>query len=155
MASRNTVAMVLAIIAGILLVVSGIDGLGMWELIKEFVTTYIIDHIAVQLIFAAIIFIASLGGVAVMGGGLLVGKGRLTTGKFLIMIGTGMGIIGLVAAIAVDYESGNFSIAKYYSLGTIGIILSIVARMVAGKSEPHRPKMGTAAESEEEPEVDE
>ena len=50
------------------------------------------------------------------------------------MFGTGMGIIGLVAAIAVDYESGNFSIENYYSPGTIGVVLSIIARMIPGKS---------------------
>lgn len=133
MASRNKIAMVLAIIAGALLILSGIDGIGMWELIKQFVTTYLIDHIAVQIIFAAIIFIASLGGVAVIIGGLLIGKERLTTGKLLVMLGTGMGLIGLAAAIVVDYESGNFSIENYLSLGMIGVILSIIARMMAGK----------------------
>ena len=134
MASRNTVAMILAVIAGLLLILSGINGLGMWELIKAFVTTYIVDHFVVQLIFAGIIFIASLGGIAVIAGGLLIGKERITTGKLLVMLGTGMGLIGLAAAIAIDYESGNFSIENYLSLGTIGIILSIVARMTAGKS---------------------
>jgi hypothetical protein len=133
MASRNTAAMVLAIIAGALLILSGVDGIGMWELIKGFVTSYLIDHIAVQLIFAAVIFIASLGGVSVIIGGLLIGKERLTTGKLLVMLGTGMGIIGLAAAIVVDYESGNFAIENYLSLGMIGVILSIIARSIAGK----------------------
>jgi hypothetical protein len=149
MASRNQLAMVLAIVAGVLLILSGVNGLGMWEMIKGFVTKYLIDHIAVQLLFAVIIFIASLGGIAVIIGGLLIGKERITTGKLLIMLGTGMGIIGLAASIVVDWESGNFSINRYYSAGTIGIVLSVAVRMIAGASygpEPARESKPEEAE---------
>ena len=62
------------------------------------------------------------------------------------MIGTGMGIIGLAATIAVDYESGNFSIARYYSLGTAGVVLSVAARMAAGKDEQGKPNHGQEGE---------
>jgi len=134
MISRNKVAMVLAIFAGIMLMFSGANGIGLWETIKVFVITYIIDHLAVQIFFAALIFIASLGGLSVIAGGLLIGKSRLTTGKLLIALGTGMGIIGLAVSIVIDYESGDFSINRYYSIGSLGVILSIAARMIAVKT---------------------
>jgi hypothetical protein len=101
MSKRNKTAMIIAIVAGTLLLVSGINGIAAWEAIKTFVTTYLIDNIAVQIIFAALIFIASLGGISVITGGLLIGKNRVMTGKLIISLGTGMGLIGLIVSIVI------------------------------------------------------
>ena len=131
-------AMAIAVIAGLMLMMAGINGLGMWETIRDFVTAYIIDHLAVQILFMVLIFIASLGGISVIAGGLLIGKGRITTGKLIIGLGAGMGLIGLAVSVLVDYVSGSFSIMNYYSAGWIGLILSIAARMAAKK--PGKPK---------------
>ena len=88
--------MVIAIVAGMLLFVAGTNGIAIWETIKTFVATHIIDNIAVQIIFAILIFIASLGGVSVIMGGLLIGKNKLLAGKVIIFLGAGMGLIGLI-----------------------------------------------------------
>jgi len=53
MKSSNKKAMIIAIIAGILLLISGVSGLATWEAIKNFVTTNIIDNYFVQIIFAS------------------------------------------------------------------------------------------------------
>ncbi len=133
MKSRNSKAMVIAILAGILLLIAGVNGVVAWETIKSFVNTYIMDNSIIQMIFVVLIFIASLGGIAVITGGLLIGKNKVGTGKFLIALGVGMGLIGLIFSSYISYKEGNITIGSFCSVGAIGIILSIVARIVAKK----------------------
>jgi hypothetical protein len=133
MASKNSKAMAIAIIAGILLLISGVSGLATWETIKDFVTTNIIDNTFVQIIFTILIFIASLGGISVIAGGLLIDKNKIGTGKLLISLGAGLGLIGLIFSIIVAYTEGNLTLGSFFSIGVIGLILSIVARAVAKK----------------------
>ncbi len=133
MASKNSKAMAIAIVAGTLLLISGVSGLATWETIKDFVTTYIIDNTVVQIIFTILIFIASLGGIAVIAGGLLIGKNKIGTGKLLISLGAGLGLIGLIFSIIVAYIEGNLTLGSFFSVGAIGLILSIVARIIAKK----------------------
>jgi len=133
MTSKNSKAMSIAIVAGILLLIAGVSGLATWETIKDFVTTYIVDNSVVQIVFAILIFIASLGGIAVIAGGILIGKNKIGTGKFLITLGAGLGLIGLIFSIIVAYKEENLAIGSFFSLGTIGIILSIIARVIAKK----------------------
>ncbi|MEA1904989.1 MAG: hypothetical protein U9M97_03815 [Candidatus Hadarchaeota archaeon] len=128
---RNKTAMIIAIVAGILLLVAGMNGVAAWEAIKTFVTTHIIDNIAVQIVFAILIFIASLGGISVIIGGLLIGKNRVMTGKFIIFLGAGMGLIGLIVSTIVAVMGNPLAIGEFMSVGGIGLILSIVARVVA------------------------
>ena len=133
MASRNKQAMFIALIAGILLLVSGLSGFATWETIKEFVTQHVTDNKIVQIVFAVLIFIASLGGIAVIIGGLLIGKDKVRTGKFFIMLGAGLGLIGLIFSIIIAYKEESLRIGSFLSVGVIGLILSIIARMVAVK----------------------
>jgi len=133
MASKNSKAMVIAIIAGILLLVAGLSGMAAWTAIKDFVIENVTDNEIVQYVFAILIFIASLGGIAVIIGGLLIGKGKVGTGKFLIMLGAGLGLIGLIFSIVVAYMEENLTIGSFLSIGAIGLILSIIARMLAKK----------------------
>jgi len=130
---KNKSVMLIAIIAGILLLISGISGLATWEAIQEFVTNNIVDNAVIQIVFAILIFIASLGGIAVIIGGLLIGKDQVGTGKFLITLGAGLGIIGLIVSIYYAYMEGTLDIWGFFSIGFIGLILSIIARMMAKK----------------------
>ena len=133
MNARNKKAMGMAIIAGILLLISGVSGLATWETIKDFVTAHIIDNSIVQIIFAILIFIASLGGISVIIGGFIIWKDKIRTGKFMISLGAGFGIIGLIFSIIVMIFENNFTITTFFSIGSIGLILSIVARILAKK----------------------
>lgn len=123
--------MIIAIVAGILLFVAGVSGAAAWEAIKTFVTTYVIDNIAVQIVFVILIFIASLGGISVIIGGLLIGKNKVRTGKFTISLGAGMGLIGLIVSIVMAVVANSLIIGEFMSIGGIGLFLSIVARVVA------------------------
>ena len=131
MTSRNTQAMIIAIIAGFLLIIAGISGLATWETIKNFVTTHIIDNSIIQIVFAILIFIASLGGIAVIIGGVLIGKSSVVLGRFIIALGAGIGLIGLIFSLLITYIDGDLTIGSFFSIGAIGLILSIVARILA------------------------
>ena len=133
MTSKNSKSMDIAIVAGILLLIAGVSGVATWEIIKDFVTNHVIDNYIVQIIFIVIIFIASLGGIAVIAGGLLIGKDKIGAGKFLIALGAGFGLIGLIFSIAVAYMEKNLTISSFLSIGAIGLILSMVARIIAKK----------------------
>lgn len=130
---QNKKAMIVAIFAGILLLISGVSGLATWETIKNFVTTNVVDNFIVQVIFAVLIFIASLGGISVIIGGVLVGKNKIRTGKLFIMLGAGLGLIGLIFSIIVAILENNLTIGTYFSIGFIGLILSIIARLMIKK----------------------
>jgi len=129
MTSKNNVAVGLAIVAGILLLIAGVSGLATWETIKEFVTEHVVDNSIVQVVFAVLIFIASLGGISVIIGGLLIWKDTIKTGKFLITLGAGLGLIGLIFSIIVGIIEGSFAIGSFFSIGAIGLIISIIARL--------------------------
>ena len=134
MASRNKKAMGVAIIAGLLLLLAGINGVATWEKIGNFVKDDLgMDNEAVHIIFAILILIASLGGIAVIIGGLLIGKNKVRSGKLLITIGVGLGIIGLIFTLWMAYSQGNLTMNSLMSIGFVGIILSIIARFMPEK----------------------
>jgi len=133
MDSKIKNAMIIAVISGILLLISGFSGLATWESIKEFVTQNVIDNGIVQIVFAILIFIASLGGLSVIIGGLLIGKEKILTGKLFITLGAGLGLIGLIISIVIAIMESNLTLGSYFSIGMIGLILSIIARMMVKK----------------------
>lgn len=133
MTSQHSKAMVIAFLAGVLLLIAGVSGVATWETIKEFITTHIMDNGVIQIVFVVLIFIASLGGIAVIAGGLLLGKNKIGTGKLFIALGAGLGLIGLIVSIVVAFMEKNLAISSFFSIGAIGLILSIVARIMVKK----------------------
>lgn len=133
MTKNNKTAMIVAIIAGIFLLIAGVSGLATWETIKDFVNENITDYFIVQVIFAILLFIASLGGISVIIGGILIGKDKVKTGKFMITLGAGIGLIGLIFSIIIAYMENSLVIGSFFSVGAIGLILSIVARLMVKK----------------------
>ncbi len=133
MVSKNRKVIGITIIAGILLLIAGINGVATWETIKNFVTTHVVDNYLVQIVFAILIFIASLGGISVIIGGLLIGKEKIVSGKFFIALGAGLGFFGLIFSLIVAYAEENLTVGSFFSIGTIGLILSIIARAMAKK----------------------
>ncbi|MBU0497529.1 MAG: hypothetical protein KKC68_05360 [Candidatus Thermoplasmatota archaeon] len=131
--TKNAAAMAIAVIAGILLLLSGVSGLAAWEDIKTFVINNITDNAIIQFVFAILIFIASLGGISVIAGGIFIGKEKIRTGKFFISIGAGLGLIGLLIAIIITLYQNSLTLGSFFSVGTIGLILSIAARMMTKK----------------------
>jgi len=133
MGSKKSTAMIIAIIAGILLIISGISGMATWTTIKDFVTMHVVDNEIIQIVFAVLIFIASLGGLSVIIGGVLIGKNKIGLGKLFITLGAGLGLIGLIFSILVVFSQDSLTLGSFFSVGMLGLILSIVARMLAKK----------------------
>ncbi|MFX1351239.1 MAG: hypothetical protein ACFFA1_03360 [Promethearchaeota archaeon] len=137
----NFPSLVLATIAGIILIVSRTTGsLGFYETILNYIAAQFGGEVAIVISYVlwALSIIASLGGFAVIIGGILIHRGRVTTGRFIISIGAGMGIIGLLVEIGSAALQGWTSLvglifAMTQSLSWIGIILSIVASLIARK----------------------
>ena len=123
--------MYLAFLGGALLLISGTNGVATWENIKNIIISLIGDYPLINFIFLVLISIAALGGFAVIYGGILIRKGRVTVGKIFILLGCGTGIIGLIIRLVPSYIQQGFSASLGWDIGTWGIIFSVVARTVA------------------------
>jgi hypothetical protein len=139
--SRRT-AFLLALVGGVCLLIAGVSGsVGLYAMAATEITLlYPQLTTIVSIVLPILSFIASLGGIAVIIGGILILGVRLTTGKFLIMMGAGAGVLGIVLGLASGMAAGLTLVqsatavfATYQLVGWIGIALSILARMMAKK----------------------
>ncbi len=133
---RNKTAAILAIVGGLFILIGG--GTGMVSFLNE-LSEIVKDMMGepnqtVETIFMILIFIAALGGVAVMIGGFLFFRDYVRIGKILIFLGAGIGIVGLIIWFLSFVVQGEglefFSLITTTFLG-IGIILSIAANFAA------------------------
>jgi cbb3-type cytochrome oxidase subunit 1 len=132
MREANKTAAILAILGGIIMLIAGITGAAAWEKLgDQAVELSGIDALAI--VFQILVVMGSLGGLLVILGGLLFSWDKVGGGKVLIAIGAGMGLIGLIIFLVItlmsDDPGGN--IIGALSIGFVGLILSIVARMKA------------------------
>ncbi len=125
----NRNAMIIAFIGGIMMLVGGMHGAMVMSEIEDFVTENIADNAVIQMMFTILIFLAALGGIIVIIGGIFLYRGNRGTGRFLIIIGTGFGVIGWVAKLAVDPI-----VELFLTIGAIGVVLSLLAAVIAKKS---------------------
>ena len=132
-------AAIFAYVGGTLLLIAGATGsTGIIGTIID----YLIENLGgatadlLSLILQALNFIADLGGISVIIGGLLIINQRTRIGKFIIGIGAGMGLIGFLIILVSALLHGwinviNFVTIISQSIGWIGIILSITATILA------------------------
>ncbi|MBN2228318.1 MAG: hypothetical protein JW779_01920 [Candidatus Thorarchaeota archaeon] len=140
---QNRTSFLLCLLGGILLIIAGIAGsIGFYGTIIAYVTLYFPTTVEIMTILLLILQnIADLGGVAAIAGGFLLTTNRVGTGKFIIGIAVGVGLIGLIinlgtlymaAGVAALFDFLNLAIS---SASTAGIILTIIARQTAKKPE--------------------
>ena len=121
LSKRTKVAAALASVAAGLFIASGYQAnVGIYRAIEaglQHYTTREVWQVAIIPI-NILALIAQLGGFAVLAGALLFLKNHITTGKFLIMIGTGQGIITIVATLVLDLinDGGGIDYATNYLL---------------------------------------
>jgi len=140
---RNRNSFLLALIGGILLIsVSAIGSIGFWGDIIAYITANFPETSGIMIVlFTILMYIAGLGGVGVIIGGYLLTTDRFGTGKFILGISAGMGLIGLIIYLVQLYMTGGIELVLdmvsllSQSAGWIGAILSIVARQMAKKPE--------------------
>ncbi len=132
-------AVSLAFVSGILfLLTSWYSAPDLWEKITDWASEEYPDYENYFKIFLVVIFfLASLGGIAVILGGIFISKERLSLGKFVIAIGAGVGLISVILAyIMITGDEGivdgtEYFLEEFYWLEWLAIILAIVARMYA------------------------
>jgi len=134
---RRWVAVVLSVVAGVLLLLSGIRGpVGTYELVREQLPLFIQNQQVLQLadIVALVLIAISLaGGLSVLAGAYLIYRNHVGTGKLLIGLGAGVGIPWLImlAITLITTQQVAAVIAQYSSIGWIGVILAFVSRTIA------------------------
>jgi hypothetical protein len=129
-----------AIVGGLLMFLGGVTShsITLWILptLKQEILTHTpaTVHAEALLAIGIIAALVSLGGITVIFGGLLLLAKRRSTGRLLIAMGGGAGLIGLCLALGyylyVNGPAGVSAHAGYW----IGLVLAVVARRVAGKS---------------------
>ena len=135
---RNILAFALSVPAGILLLLKGISGpTETYRLLLEYLSSGIITDELVQSVITTtllvLITISSLGGLAVLAGGFLIWKNHAFVGKFLIILGAGVGTLWVVFLLIALVTTGEVSsiISQYSLIGWVGLILAFSARIIA------------------------
>ncbi len=135
--TMRVITFVVATIAGVFLLISGIHGpTETYKTIIDLLPRFIQDQQILQIanVVATILISISLaGGLAVIGGGILIFMGRVGTGRFVISLGLGVGLpwLLMLAIIFITTQQVAAVIAEYSTIGWAGIILAIVARTIA------------------------
>jgi hypothetical protein len=142
MFEQNQNSFVLCLIGGAMLIAANYYG-AMWDLL---VGIYVILHSfplpevvfwIIDLILVVLWLISWLGGIAVIFGGFLLTTRRVGTGKLIIAVAAGFGLISFIITLAwilLTLGLGGLLLAFYaitHSLVFMGLVLSIVARTIA------------------------
>jgi hypothetical protein len=136
---KNGLSVALALIGGILLFQA--SWVGSVGFIAD-IATYVAANFpaaaeAITLVLTILLYIASLGGIAVIIGGILIAIERVGTGKFVIGLGAGVGLFGLIIMLVEAFLAGGTAaltdilLLISQSMAWIGVIMSIVARSKA------------------------
>jgi hypothetical protein len=134
---RRLVACALAVVAGVFLLLSGIHGpTGTYQLVIDQLPNFITDQQVLQVVNTLMLVLTAIslaGGFAVIGGGILILLNRVGTGKLIISLGLGVGLLWLIVLVAALITTQQVAgvIAEYSSIGWAGIILALAARIVA------------------------
>ncbi len=133
--ARNKPACIIAIIGGLLLVITGWTGMvGTLKFLKDVLASIGISGSEAELVFKILIILAALGGITVILGGLLIYKNFFRSGRFLIMLGAGIGLIGLIIQASLAYMNGTFGEFSAWastSIQGLGVLLSIIATVIS------------------------
>lgn len=127
-------SVILAIISGILFIISGtVGGPGIWGILINILKDIFPENIAIflNIILQILNFLGFLGGFTIIAGGILIGIDHKRTGKIIISLGSGSGLIGFIIKHILLAISGSLTLG-YLTLALQspaywGIILSIIA----------------------------
>ncbi len=141
---RNKVPFLIVLAGGLLLIMEGATGgIGFLSLLQEANSIpELADFIwIINLILWVLLILAIHGGITVIVGGYLMTTDRVGTGKFVVGIGAGMGLLGLVISlftILTAYGVGgvidSLTIASQLA-GWVGAVITIIGRLTAKKPE--------------------
>ena len=131
---------VLAIIGGVLMVISGYSTRGVFFIALGFAANEIPSFlppapasIALLVIFVIEILIA-LGGVTVLLGGVSLFYRHVRTGRVLILLGGGAGLLGLLISFGYSALRLGLSPALGYAPYWVGLAMAVAARALAKRA---------------------
>lgn len=135
----RTSGLIFIVLGGILLIYAGATGsIGVFETIVDYAKNYLgsTETTILEMLLIGLGIIASLGGISVLVGAYLIRKERKGTGKFIVGIGAGMGLIGLILLIATTVMgreglTGTYQLIAGMATGAsgLGVLLTIFGRM--------------------------
>ena len=138
----------IAIIAGLILIASGVTSASLLLTAAGRVNNYLgpsigAGEIVVQVAIAALTYLVGLGGVSVVIGGILLLAKHGSAGRFLIGLGGGLAIFGLLFAMGEAlYATGTsapiFS-QLYFGTYWIGAILATIAYFLSRRARETKP----------------
>jgi hypothetical protein len=134
---RKLIVLVLSVLGGILLLVSGTRGPnGIYLLIIQELPRLTNDQAVLfmaSIAIFALIALSSVGGVLVIFGGYFVFKNHVGTGKLMISLGGGIGIPWLIFILYSLFTTSNITavLAQHSAVGWTGILLAFLARTLA------------------------
>jgi len=127
---------VICIIGGLLMLISSVVGsVSFFALVFAEASKRLGPETALVLSIILMIFtiVALGGGISVIIGAILVSREKIGLGKFIIGLGAGMGLIGLVIFLITSILAGTvLAIASGLingSYGLLGVVLTIIARL--------------------------
>ena len=136
----NKLSVILGIIGGSLLITAGIIGsIGFYGTLIELVTPYVPADglVFIEIALKVLNYLASLGGIAVIAGAILLGMDRERLGKIIIGIGMGTGLISFIIENISLYMQGvlteEFMLILVQTPGWIGTVLALIAPFVTDK----------------------
>jgi hypothetical protein len=135
--SRNILSFSLSIASGLLLLLKGIGGpteTFLWLL--YFLDSIITDETMLSIVtvsLLALVIVSMMGGLSVLAGGFFIIKDHVFTGKLLISLGAGVGVLWLIFLLFALITSRDLSsiIAQYSATGWVGVLLAFLARLIA------------------------
>ena len=120
-------------LGGILMILGSVTGdVSIYRMVFDIASDYLNGDFAP--LFAVVLsilgFIASGGGFTVIVGTGLIAKGYNWIGKFVVGLGAGMGIVGLLILVANGIISGNL-LGRIFPVGPgfAGVLLTILSRL--------------------------
>jgi hypothetical protein len=143
--TRNRVAAGIAFVSGILFLISGYRAnIEIYNLAREQLVVNTVrefwTYAVVPIGFLALL--SQLGGLTVLMGAGLFAANRINIGKFLVMVGTGQGVITILLHIATEFWYGRLVLENNYitwlttTATGLGILFAIIAPYVTkGKGE--------------------
>ncbi len=135
---KNKIAFILCLIAGIIFIeVAWTGNIGIFAYLSNITTVFpqlASLEVIINWTLYILTFLAGLGGIAVIIGAILVTTERTGIGKFVIGLGVGMSLIGIIINLVMAIWLGGLTgvydmfLVSASITGWIGIILSIIGR---------------------------
>ena len=127
----NDKAALLAVVAGVLLIVSGYTGVRSVDRFFTLLEDLFGNRPFLVVLAYVFIGIASLGGFAVLFGGYLIWRDRVRLGRVIILIGSGAGFFTLLLFVLVNLRREEFSLLASVLPAILGVAVGIVARFLS------------------------